>query len=55
MPIMEELLNQLSTQIKKVQNELLWISKIDLEYTYGQLKSSEETSKHCNFAKTGGH
>ena len=31
MPSMEELLNQISTDITRVQNEPLWISKIDLE------------------------
>ena len=31
-PNMEELLNEISTKITKVQNEPLWISKIDLEY-----------------------
>ena len=52
-PNMEELLNKKSTKITRVQNEPLWISKTDLEYTYGQLKLSDETSKRCNFAETG--
>ena len=29
------------------------ISKIDLDYAYGQMKLSEETSRQCLFAKTG--
>ena len=31
MPIMEELLNQISTESTKVQNETVRITKIDLE------------------------
>ena len=53
MPKMEQILNQISTEKTRVQNEPLWISKIHLEYVYGQLYLSEETSKHCNFAITG--
>ena len=49
MPNMEELINQISTEITRVPNERLWISKIDLEYAHGQLKLSDETSRHCNF------
>ena len=53
MPNMQEILNQISTEITKTQNELLWTSEIDLKYAYDQLKLSEERSKHCNFAITG--
>ena len=52
---MEQSLNQISNEIPKLQNEPLWISKIDLQYAYGQLKLFEETSKQCNFAITGGN
>ena len=45
----------MSTEIATVLNGPLLISKTDLEYAYGQLTLSEETSKHCNFAKTGGN
>ena len=31
------------------------ISKIDLDYAYDQIKSSEETSRQCVFAITGGN
>ena len=37
MPNMEELFNQISTELTKVRNKPLWISKVDLEYVYGQL------------------
>ena len=52
---MEELFNQKSTKIIRVQNEPFWIPKIELEFHYGQLKLSEETSKHSNYAVTGGN
>ena len=54
MPNVEELLNQISTEKTKVLNEPLWISKVDLKYTYGQLELSEETNKNCNFAIRAG-
>ena len=52
---MEELLNQISVEITRVQNEPLRISKTDLEYAYGQLKVSDETRRQCYFAITGGN
>ena len=53
MPNMEELLNQISAEISRKPTEPLWLSKVDLDYAYGQMKLAEETSKHCNFAITG--
>ena len=50
---MEELLNQISTELTRVQNEPLRISKIDLGNAYGQLKSKRRKSKHFKFAKMG--
>ena len=32
---MEESFNQMSTETTTVQNEPLWMSKVDLEYAYG--------------------
>ena len=52
MPNLEEILNQISSEITRVQNEPLLISEIDPEYLYGQLKLSEGTSRHCKFAVT---
>ena len=52
---MEELLNQISTELTRGQNERLWISKIELEYAYGQMNLSEETSRQYNSPKTGGN
>ena len=54
MPKMEELLNQISVEISRDRTLQLFISKIDLDYAYGQMKLSEETSRQCVFAKTGG-
>ena len=53
MPNMEELLNQISVEITKDRTKKLMISKIDLDYAYGQMMLSEETSRQCVFAITG--
>ena len=53
MPNMEKILHQKSTETRRAPKNPLTISKIDLKNAYGQLKLSEETSKHCNFAITG--
>ena len=54
MPNMEELLNQISVEITRDRTKELNISKIDLDYAYGQMKLSKETSRQCVFAITGG-
>ena len=54
MPNMEELLNQISVEISRDRTVQLFISKIDLDYAYGQMKLSEETSRQCVFVLTGG-
>ena len=53
MPNIEELLNQISTELSRNDHDPIWISVIDLDYAYGQMKLAPETSKHCNFAVTG--
>ena len=53
MPNMEELLNQISAELSKNDHDPIWISVIDLDYAYGQMKLAPETSEHCNFAMTG--
>ena len=55
MPNMEELLNQISVEITKDRLKELMMSKIDLDYAYGQMMLSEETSRQCVFAITGGN
>ena len=52
MPNMEELLNQISVEISRDRTQQLFMSKIDLDYAYGQMKLSEETSRQCVFAIT---
>ena len=53
MPNMEEPLNQSSVEITCDGMVHLFISKIDLDYAYGQMKLSEETSQRGVFAITG--
>ena len=54
MPNMEELLIQISVEITRDRTLQLFMSKIDLDYAYGQRKLSEETSRQCVFGLTGG-
>ena len=53
MPNMEKLLNQISVEITRDRTLQLIISKIDLDYSYGRMKLSDDTSRHCVFAITG--
>ena len=53
MPNMDELRNQISTELSKNDHDAIWISVIDLDYAYGRMKLAPETSKHCNFTVTG--
>ena len=46
MPNMEELLNQILVEITRDRTLQLFISKNDLDYAYGQMKLSEETTNH---------
>ena len=50
---MDELFNQISSELSKNELDPIWISVIDLNRTYGETKLSPETSKHCNVAITG--
>ena len=43
---MDELLNQISFELSKNELDPIWISVIDLDYAYGQMKLAPETSKH---------
>ena len=42
---MEELLNPFSIEITKDRTKKLMISKIDLDYAYGQMKLLKETNR----------
>ena len=55
MPNKGELLNQISVEITTDRTKELMISKIDLDYAYGQIKVSKETNRQCVSAKTGGN
>ena len=46
---MEELISKFSAEITKNDGDI-WMSKIDLDYAYGQAHLSEETAKHCVFS-----
>ena len=54
-PHMPGLLNRISVEITLDRIAKLFISKIDLDYAYGQMKLSDETSRQCVFALTGGN
>ena len=54
MPNMEKLLNQISVEITRNRTAHLFISKMDLDYAYGQMELSEERNRQCVFAITGG-
>ena len=50
---MEELVSKISAKITNGEGEI-WMSKIDLDYAYGQAKLSKEAAKHCVFPIIGG-
>ena len=52
MPDMEELISKISAEITK-SNEEIWMSKLDLDYAYGQARLSKEASRHCVLSITG--
>ena len=49
MPNMEELISKISAEITRNNGEI-WMSKIDLDYAYGQTKLTVEAAKHCVFS-----
>ena len=53
MPNIEELLNQISAELSRNDHDPIWMSVIDLDHAYGQMKLAPETSKHCNFTVYG--
>ena len=52
-PNMDELISKISAEITNSNGEI-WMSKIDLDYAYGQAKLSKESSKQCVFSIIGG-
>ena len=53
MPNVEELISKISAEITRSSGEI-WMSKIDLDYAYGQTKLTVEAAKHCVFSIIGG-
>ena len=53
MPNTEDLISKISANITKNGGKI-WMSKIDLDYAYGQAKLSREALKHCVFSIIGG-
>ena len=52
MPNLEELLNQISSELSRNDHDPFWITVKDLDYADGQMKLASETSKHCIFSVT---
>ena len=48
MPNMEELISKILAEITRSDREI-WMSKIDLDYAYGQAKLTAEAARHCIF------
>ena len=54
MPNMEELLSRISRKISEEQEGEIWITKLDFDYAYGQIKLDDQTKNLCIFTVTGG-
>ena len=52
MPHMEDLLSRISRKIADGPADEIWISKFDLDYTYGHLQLSKRAMDLCIFAVT---
>ena len=50
---MEELISKKSAEITRSDGEI-WMSKIDLDYAYGQAKLTAKAARHCVFSIIGG-
>ena len=54
MPNIEEQISKVTAKITENDGGI-WMSKIDLDYAYGQAKLSKDASKHCVFSIIGGN
>ena len=52
---MEELISRISRKIADGPADEIWISKLDLDYAYGQLILSRAARNLCKFVVTGGN
>ena len=53
MPNAEEVISRISRKIADGETDLIWISKLDLDYAYGQMQLSKHAMDLCIFAITG--
>ena len=54
MPNMEELISRISRKISEEKESEIWLTKLDFDYAYGQIKLDDETKNFCLFTITGG-
>ena len=54
MPNMEELISRISRKISEEKEGEIWLTKLDFDYAYGQIKLDDETKNLCIFTITGG-
>ena len=54
MPNMEELISRMSRKISEGKESEIWLTKLDFDYAYGQIKLDDETQNLCMFTITGG-
>ena len=54
MPNMEELISKISRKISERKEGEIWLTKLDFNYAYGQIKLDDETQNLCIFTITGG-
>ena len=54
MPNMEELMSRKSRKMSEEKEGKIWITKLDFDYAYGQIKLDEETSSLYVFTVKGG-
>ena len=54
MPNMEELISRISRKISEGKEGEIWLTKLDFDYAYGQIKLDDETKNLCIFTITGG-
>ena len=54
MPNMEELISKTSRKLSEEKEGEIWLTKLDFDYAYGQIKRDDETKDLCIFTITGG-
>ena len=52
MPNMEELISRISRKISAEEEGEIWLTKLDFDYAYGQIKLDDETKNLCIFTIT---